>query len=128
MSKYLDESGLAKVWNNCKNYVDEKTTSSNSATTKITKIYLASTEWSNNLQTVRVEGVSANEIDQVIVVMPSTANQQVYYDSGVRAISQAQNKLTFQANNIPTIDLEIYVGITDSTYVDSISPRPAEFE
>jgi hypothetical protein len=60
-------------------------------------------------QTVTVNGVSATEDSQLIIVTPAIASQAAYYEAGVLCVNQGTNSLTFQASTIPNEDLSAYV-------------------
>ena len=74
-------------------------------------ITLTASAWSNNAQTVTVNGVLADETKQLIQPMPAMASQSAYYGAGVLCSGQAANSLTFTCQNVPTEDLTVYVVI-----------------
>lgn len=83
-------------------------------------ITLLSSGWLNNMQTVSIPGISSNEEDQAIWVIPSSDNETEYFNS-IKSVSQGLNSLTFEAKSAPSEDLVVYVLIsrlarpTDST-------------
>lgn len=109
MGNFLDKAGLSYFWGKIKAYVDGKRPRSVSIT-------LPASAWSSNQQTATVSGILADESKQKIEPIPATAtagNQSAYYEAGVMAVAQAENSLTFSCNTTPTIDLEVYVVITE---------------
>ncbi len=73
------------------------------------KIVLPSSAWVNGMQTVSVEGVTANEDTQLIQPVPDLASQNAYYDSGIICTGQSEGSLTFTAEETPKVDLTVYV-------------------
>lgn len=72
-------------------------------------ITLNSSDWEDNEQTVTVDGVLADEAQQMITPVPSNDSQDDYYSCGVVCKSQAENSLTFKADEVPTSNLTVYV-------------------
>lgn len=72
-------------------------------------ITLTASAWSNNAQTVTVNGVLADETKQLIQPMPAMASQSAYYGAGVLCSGQAANSLTFTCQTVPTADLTVYI-------------------
>lgn len=91
------------------------------ATKPITvSITLSSSRWDNSTktQTVTVNGVSSDETTQLIISTPALVSQTAYYDAGVICTAQAENSLTFTCENIPTVDLSVYVVIHNPLEVE----------
>lgn len=65
--------------------------------------------WSNNVQTVEVPGVHAEESEQLVLFVPKVSSQREYYDAGILCTVQAEGSLTFTCQTTPTIDLTVYV-------------------
>ena len=80
---------------------------------KSTLVTLPLSAWSNNTQTVTVQGVLADESKQLIQPMPTIADQAVYSAAGISCTGQAANKLTFKAQTVPTEDVQVYVVIQE---------------
>ena len=80
-------------------------------------ITLSASSWDSTAltQTVTVSGVLADETAQLISPMPKLSNQTEYYEAGVRATAQAADSLTFTCDVIPTVNLTVYVTITEVT-------------
>lgn len=80
---------------------------------KSTLVTLPLSAWSNNTQTVTVQGVLADESKQLIQPMPTIADQNVYSAAGISCTGQAANKLTFKAQTVPTEDIQMYVVVQE---------------
>lgn len=76
-------------------------------------VTLTASGWSGNQQTVTVTGVLADETKQMISPIPASASQSAYEESGVKAVSQAANSLTFQCSETPASNLSVYVVIEE---------------
>ena len=76
-------------------------------------VILTSLGWdSNNEQMVSVSGITA---DSGILVSPAPTQIEVYVDSGIYALSQANNSLTFRCNDIPDIDVVVNIAYWEVT-------------
>ena len=89
-----------------KAYVDSKRP-------KYASVTLTAAGWSNNQQTVTVNGVSATETAQLIQPMPAVASQQAYMAAGIYCSGQAANSLTFTCSTVPTQNITVYVAIQE---------------
>lgn len=89
-----------------KAYVDQKAP-------KYRTVTLPAASWSDNSQTVTVNGVKASETAQLIQPMPAVASQDAYIAAGVICSGQAANQLTFKCSTVPTEDLTLYVVLTE---------------
>lgn len=76
-------------------------------------VTLPAASWSDNRQTVTVNGVLASETAQLIQPMPAIASQDAYIAAGVICSGQAANQLTFKCSTVPTEDLTLYVVLTE---------------
>ena len=74
-------------------------------------------------QTVTVSGVSADEASCMIIPMPAVANQSAYNDAGVNVVGQSANGVTFRCDNVPSVDLKVWV--TWESVVDKTPPFEA---
>lgn len=108
MAKYLDNFGLSKLVDNIKSLVGTKQDKA-----KMVTVTLLSTNWTNNEQTVSVNGISANETKQIITPVPKADNQTDYYSCGIACSNQSYNSLTFKADEVPTSNLTVYVIIQE---------------
>ena len=85
-----------------KRYVDSKAP-------KAIPITIPATGWSNNTQTVTVNGVVSDESAQLIMPMPAIASQADYIAAGIYCSGQSANQLTFTCTTVPTNDISMYV-------------------
>lgn len=83
------------------------------STPKRVTITLTASGWSNNTQTVTVNGVLADETKQLIQPMPAVASQAAYMSAGIYCSGQAANSLTFTCSETPTEDIALYIVITE---------------
>jgi hypothetical protein len=86
-----------------KEYVDDRSP-------KHATVTLAASAWSNNMQTLTVNGVTA---DNSVFVGPehSDDNYAAYLDAEVRCVSQAASSLTFKCGSTPSVDLLVNVTV-----------------
>lgn len=77
----------------------------------LTTVTLSANGWSNKAQDVSVPGVTADETEQLIQIIPAKVSVDAYESSRVSCWSQTTNKLTFiyEASSKPTEDLTVYV-------------------
>lgn len=74
------------------------------------KITLTTSGWSNNQQSVTCTGVNSSATSQEIRVMPADASKaSAYVSCGVSCVAQANNKLTFACDKVPTTAIDVYV-------------------
>lgn len=102
---FLDKEGLSYFWSKTKKYVDD--------TINMVSITLNSSNWTNNEQTVTVDGIVVDETEQLITPVPSADSQDEYYSCGIVCNGQAENSLTFKADEVPTSNLTVYVAIQE---------------
>lgn len=79
-----------------------------------TQVTLISSNWSASYpytQTVTVNGVSADEMAQLIIPSPASSNSLMYYNYGILCTGQGENQLTFTSEIRPSSDLLMYVMI-----------------
>lgn len=65
-------------------------------------VTLSETGWSNNEQTVGVNGVTAGN---TVIVSPSPTSQDAWAKAGVKCTAQSANSLTFTCKTAPTAAL-----------------------
>lgn len=75
-------------------------------------ISLTAAGWGENTQTVAVPGVLAEELAQLLYIVPASASLSAYKDAAVLCTGQAADSLTFTCEETPAEDLTIYVVIT----------------
>lgn len=82
---------------------------------KSVAVTLTASGWdsSSRIQTVMVPGISADETAQLITPTPAIADQDIYYESGIRCTNQRENNLVFTAETIPAFDLTVYATIQE---------------
>ena len=87
----------------------------NAAKPKATLVTLTAAGWNttSKTQTVTVSGVLADESKQLIQPCPAMAGQTAYREAGVRCTAQAANSLTFTADTVPTVNLSVYIAVTE---------------
>lgn len=132
MSNFLDKTGLSYFWQKVKAYVDGKiqnpwpissggtgATTASAARTNLgaaeipisIPIPLNSSGWSNNAQTVAVPGVSANETEQLIQIVPQLSSLEAYIEAGILCTAQGTSQLTFECETVPSTNILVYVVI-----------------
>lgn len=94
-----------------KSYVDK-------LKTKAHKVSLTVAGWdsSTKQQTVSVGDVVADETAQLILPMPAAASMTAFNDAGIQCTAQAAGKLTFTADTVPTVAIDVYVTITPVSF------------
>ena len=76
-------------------------------------VTLTAAGWSSNSQIVTVAGVLADETKQLIQPTPALASQAAYNEAGILCTGQAENALTFTAEEAPSSDLTVYIVIQE---------------
>lgn len=94
-----------------KSYVDK-------LKTKAHKVSLTVAGWdsSTKQQTVSVGDVVADETAQLILPMPAAASMTAFNGAGIQCTAQAAGKLTFTADTVPTVAIDVYVTITPVSF------------
>ena len=77
---------------------------------KKTVITLASNKWSNESQTINVEGVTVNNL---IFVSPTTNSYTIYNDCEIICTEQGEGMLTFVCNETPSSNVDVNIIIID---------------
>lgn len=95
------------AWEDIKGRPDLSTISS----MKAIQITLLSSLWEDHEQTVKVEGILADELPQWIVVSPKKSDEDVYFSANVLCVSQEDDALVFHADSIPEQDISAIVRI-----------------
>lgn len=80
-----------------------------------TSVTLVASSWSDNLQTVSVDGIAS---DSIILVAPALdkINRELYSESGVYCTEQDGTTLTFECETVPTGDILVNIGIFRTVY------------
>jgi len=74
-------------------------------------ITLPASGWLDNAQTVDVPGVTADEENCHPRPSPASASHAVFYDCDVHGIAQLDGKITFGCEEVPSVDLTVYIEI-----------------
>lgn len=87
------------------------------------KVTLSVSRWDSTAktQTATVVGVLADESKQLIIPMPAGTSMSVYNEAGIRMAAQAANKVTFTADTVPKVDVEVWVVVQA---VNDVTPPP----
>lgn len=90
----------------------------NALKVKAHKVSLTVAGWdgSTKQQTVSVADVVADETAQQIIPMPAAASMSAYNDAGIRCTGQGAGTLTFTADTVPTVAIDVYVTITPVSF------------
>lgn len=73
-----------------------------------TTAVLSASEWTNNSQTVLIDGVTASN---TVIVSPAPSYQDDYISANIKCIEQSDGSLTFNCGTIPTTDITVNVVI-----------------
>lgn len=131
---YLDNDGLAHLWDKIKDYVSEhgggsgaivqwedingRPDLSNVSSMITAPIVLVSSAWVSSQQIIPIEGILANETAQLIIPIPAQASKDAYKAAGIEAVSQSENSITFQTTSVPESDLNVNVYIFGAAEVE----------
>ena len=90
----------------------------NALKTKAHKVSLTVAGWNSSTkqQTVSVADVLADETVQLILPMPAAASMTAYNEADIQCTAQAAGKLTFTADTVPTVAIDVYVTITPVSF------------
>ena len=90
---------------------------------KATKITLPASGWnsSSKTQTATVAGVLADETKQLIMPMPSGTSMSAYNEAGIQMTGQADGSVTFTADTVPSVAVDVWVVVQE---VDDVTPPP----
>lgn len=90
----------------------------NALKVKAHKVTLTVAGWNSSTkqQTVSVADVVADETAQQIIPMPAVASMTAYNGAGIQCTAQAVGKLTFTADTVPTVAIDVYVTITPVSF------------
>ena len=69
---------------------------------------LSSSGWSNNSQTITVQGVTSSNI---VIVSPAPASANEYTEAQIQCTAQAANSLTFSCGTVPSDSISVNVVI-----------------
>ena len=74
---------------------------------KYSTIILRSANWADQLQTVEVDGITADKATCHVAVNPDPVYFDTYCESGIRCTAQGEGMLTFFATEVPEVDVVI---------------------
>lgn len=80
--------------------------------------------WSNNSQTIVVNGISS---DTIIWVAPAPASVDAYGEAGIVCESQGTNSLTFSCKEAPTEAITVNLVISNTGVIDPVVPGGTEY-
>lgn len=85
------------------------------------KVTLSVSRWDSTAktQTATVVGVLADESKQVIIPMPAGTSMSAYNEAGIQMTAQAANTVTFTADTVPKVDVEVWVVVQS---VNDVTP------
>ena len=70
---------------------------------------LRSSNWTNQRQSVSVNGVTADATSCHVIASPAPAYHDAYAEAGIRCVEQGDNTLVFAAASAPTMDIDINI-------------------
>ena len=99
----LSDSGLAK-----KRDIASAITSAAPSACKVT---LTASGWDSTAKTqsATVSGVLEDESKQLIMPMPAGTSMSAYNEAGIQMTAQGDNSVTFTADTVPKVDVEVWV-------------------
>lgn len=69
---------------------------------------LSASKWTDNSQTVSIDGVTASN---TVIVSPAPSNQDDYISASIKCTEQSEGSLTFICTIVPTTDITVNVVI-----------------
>lgn len=87
------------------------------------KVTLSASGWDSTakIQSATVSGVLEDESKQLIIPMPAAASMGAYNDAGIQMTAQAANTVTFTADTVPTVSIDVWVVFQN---VNDVTPPP----
>ena len=76
---------------------------------KTVTVTLTASGWEENLQTVSVTGVTADETKTDVIVSPKSADYEAYNEAGILLFSQLDGSITFKCSDVPKVDIHVSV-------------------
>lgn len=97
---------------------------SNLTTTVVHQVVLLSSLWVDNRQTVKIDGILADELPQLIIATPLKADSYAYYSADIIPESQEDDALVFHADTVPEQDISVIVRVFETAEIrEEISGR-----
>lgn len=123
----VDDSKIQDIWDELNNKQDKITGTpgdligvgetgsleSVNARPRRVDITILASSWSSLSQTVSVPGVSSDEKDQIIQVVPASSSKAHWKECGVEPSSQGFDTITFTARTTPSQNINAYVVIQE---------------
>lgn len=109
-------SGGVVDWEN----VNGRPDLSNVSSMTVAPIVLNHLLWTDNQQTISIEGILEDEKAQLIIPIPTSASEDIYKTCGIKAVSQSENTLVFEAATAPTEDVSVTVYIIGAAEVGEV--------
>lgn len=87
------------------------------------KVTLSASGWDSSAKTqsATVSGVLEDESKQLIMPMPAGTSMSAYNEAGIQMTAQAANTVTFTADTVPKVDVEVWVVVQA---VNDVTPPP----
>lgn len=76
-----------------------------------TTITLIRNGWENNKQTVYLSSVPEDADDNAVFPSPTSSSRIAYAEYNIACISQAKGSLTFECEEIPSVDINVNIAI-----------------
>ena len=85
------------------------------------KVTLTASGWDSSAKTqsATVSGVLEDESKQLIMPMPAGTSMSAYNEAGIQMTAQAANTVTFTADTVPKVDVEVWVVVQS---VNDVTP------
>lgn len=93
---------------------------SNVSSMTVAPVVLNHLLWTDNQQTMSIEGILEDEKAQLIIPIPTSASEDLYKTCGIKAASQSENTLVFEASTSPTEDVSVTVYIIGAAEVGEV--------
>lgn len=93
---------------------------SNVSSMTVAPIVLNHLLWTDNQQTISIEGILEDEKAQLIIPIPASTSEDLYKTCGIKAVSQSENTLVFEATTTPTEDVSVIIYIIGAAKVKEI--------
>ena len=86
---------------------------------KVYQKILTKSGWSSSkIQSLTIEGISADETKQIITIIPSKEQIVPFKKAGIYAYDQNINEISFICDTIPSDDLTIFIEVEEISYVE----------
>lgn len=94
-----------------KKYVDDAIKPLGNLTPSACKVTLTASGWDSTAKTqsATVSGVLEDESKQLIMPMPAGTSMSAYNEAGIQMTAQGDNSVTFTADTVPKVDVEVWV-------------------